>query len=494
MLEPGELIDGKYLVQRLIGRGGMGAVYEGRHTLVERRVAIKVVFDEVAASDSGASRFEREVRAAGRIGNDHILEIYDVGALPNGTRYMVSEFLDGEALSARLARQGPLPPQVIGHLMLQLLTGLAAAHHVGILHRDLKPDNIFLVREKAGKVDFVKIIDFGISKFQPLSGTSDAMKMTATGVVVGTPYYLSPEQARGLKDIDARSDLYAVGVIMYECATGRVPFHAESFNQLLFKIALEEPAPLETLVPGIDPWFVGLVQKAMARDPAHRFQSALEMRDEIARWLGLSQSSANRAVQPGFDATLMADANFTPQPAQRSRVPTPSSFGRTSDPEQTDLLAPSRSSFKKVALIGTPLLLVIAGSVFFIKSHLDDSGATAAASSSAAPTASAPSSVAAAKTAPEPAVEPAPPVVVPPPDAPEVSLSPAPAASPRPTAALVSPSRPPARPPRTNGAAPRSEPARKDPPAATAPPPKPEPEARPAPAPTPRPPSRDFGY
>ncbi|MGC4087298.1 MAG: serine/threonine-protein kinase [Polyangiaceae bacterium] len=164
MLQPGELIDGKYLVVRLLGRGGMGAVYEGKHTLVERRVAIKIVFDEVASAEGGASRFEREVRAAGRIGNDHILEIYDVGALPNGSRYMVSEFLDGEELSRRIARLGPLPPRMVGSLMYQLLTGLGAAHQAGILHRDLKPDNIFIVREKAGKPDFVKIIDFGISK------------------------------------------------------------------------------------------------------------------------------------------------------------------------------------------------------------------------------------------------------------------------------------------------------------------------------------------
>lgn len=486
MLEPGELIDGKYLVQRLIGRGGMGAVYEGRHTLIERRVAIKVVFDEVAASDAGPSRFEREVRAAGRIGNDHILEIIDVGKLPNGTRYMVSEFLDGEALSSRVARQAPMNPQTIGHLMLQLLTGLGAAHQAGILHRDLKPDNIFLLREKAGKTDFVKIIDFGISKFQALSGSSDAMHMTATGVVVGTPYYLSPEQARGLKEIDARSDLYAVGVIMYECATGRVPFHAESFNQLIFKIALEAPPPIESVVPGIDPWFVALVQKAMARDPNQRFQTAQEMRDEIARWLGLSQSAGGRSV-PGFDATVMADANFAPQ-VMAPRAPTPSSFGRTNEPPPEDLFAPRRSSLKTSLLIGAPLLAVIAGSLFFIKSHLGEEPAPVASASASSPGVSA-----AAAPAPKPAPEPEPVV------APLVAPAPEPASVP--SAAPVRASLPLGAqhraPPTPARVTPRTAAAHPEPAPATAQPtaPKPEPEARPAPTPPRRQETeRDFGY
>jgi serine/threonine-protein kinase len=488
MLEPGELIDGKYLVQRLIGRGGMGAVYEGRHTLIERRVAIKVVFDEVAASDAGASRFEREVRAAGRIGNDHILEIIDVGTLPNGSRYMVSEFLDGDALSARLSRQGPMHPRTIGHLMLQLLTGLGAAHHVGILHRDLKPDNIFLVREKAGKTDFVKIIDFGISKFQALSGSSDSMNMTATGVVVGTPYYLSPEQARGVKEIDARSDLYAVGVIMYECATGHVPFQAESFNQLIFKIALEAPPALESIVPGIDPWFVALVQKAMARDPSQRFQTAQEMREEIGRWLGLSQSAGGRAL-PGFDATVMADSNFAPMPV---RVPTPSTFGRTNEPAPEDLFAPRRSGLKTTLLVAVPLLAVIAGSLLFIKSHLGGDEIPSSASAAA-------SAVSAVAAAPKPEA-PALPVVTAPPapsrdEAPDVAL--APKAEPvRPSAR---PSLPRHAPVRASTPGPVTK-TRAEPTPAPAQPvaaPKVEPETRPA---APVPPSRrqeterDFGY
>jgi serine/threonine protein kinase len=213
VLELGQLVDGKYRVERLLGKGGMGAVFEGYHTLIERRVAIKVLLPSASSSGNAAARFEREVRATGRIGNDHILDVYDVGVLPDGSRYMVSEFLDGETLADRLA-QGPLQPKLTAELMLQLLDGLGAAHEKGIVHRDLKPENVFLLRRKADRADFLKIIDFGISKFQ-LDDTSE-LSMTATGTVLGTPYYLSPEQARGQGDIDHRSDLYAVGVIIYE--------------------------------------------------------------------------------------------------------------------------------------------------------------------------------------------------------------------------------------------------------------------------------------
>src|SRR5690606_3685177 len=153
--------------------------------------------------------------------------------------YMVSEFLDGETLADRLAR-GPLPPRAVADLVLQLLEGLAAAHEKGIIHRDLKPEILFIVNQKAGRRGFLKIIDFGISKYQH----DDTLSMTVTGAVIGTPYYLSPEQARGQRDIDHRSDLYTTGVIMYEAVSGTVPASADNLNELLFKIALESPEPL----------------------------------------------------------------------------------------------------------------------------------------------------------------------------------------------------------------------------------------------------------
>ena len=281
-LQQGQVLDGKYKIVRVIGEGGMGAVYEGENIRIRRRVAIKVLHAGVASNTEMVQRFEREAQVAGTVGNDHILEILDLGALPGGERYMVMEYLDGETLTDRIKARTQVAPAEAVQLLRQVLRGLSAAHAAGIVHRDLKPDNIFILKEKAGIRDFVKIIDFGISKFSEVGGQSS--RMTRTGALMGTPHYMSPEQATGSMDIDRRTDIYAVGIIMYEAVTGRVPFQAETFNQLLFEIALAKIIPARQVVPDLDPAIDSIIMKASARDPAQRFQSCEEFLAALQAW------------------------------------------------------------------------------------------------------------------------------------------------------------------------------------------------------------------
>jgi eukaryotic-like serine/threonine-protein kinase len=284
-LEPGQVIENKYRIVRLLGQGGMGAVFEGENVRIRRRVAIKVLHAGFAEKADLVQRFEREAQAAGRIGSEHICEVLDLGILPGGERFMVMEYLEGEPLASRMQTCGQMLPAQIFPIVIEMLDGLGAAHEAGIVHRDLKPDNVFLLRNLAGRADFVKILDFGVSKFNPLGQQDDGMSMTQTGAVMGTPYYMSPEQAKGVKGIDHRSDLFSVGVILYEAVTGRVPFEAETFNELMFKIALEDPPPPETLTPQLDPGVGAIIRKALAREPAHRFPNAAAFARAMRDWM-----------------------------------------------------------------------------------------------------------------------------------------------------------------------------------------------------------------
>ena len=366
MLSTGEIIDGKYRTIRLIGEGGMGAVYEAENIRIHRKVAIKVLHAGVAETAEAVQRFEREAQAAGRIGSEHIVEVLDLGNLPSGDRYMVMEFMDGDSLSGRIQKKGRLSPAELYPIAHQLLAALDAAHGAGIIHRDLKPDNVYLLRSRSGVADFVKLLDFGISKFNQLSGDS-GFGMTRTGAVMGTPYYMAPEQAKGAKDMDHRVDLYAAGVILYESVTGEVPFNADTFNELLFKIVLEEPRPVQQLAPEIDPGFAAIINKAMAREPSARFQTAKDFQLALEHWAnnaGPDLANALRVAasppRPGSIADGTGQfARQTPNPALGTG--TPGAWSNTGGVTAQLHAAPKKSNAGLFAVLSVVAMLVVGG-------------------------------------------------------------------------------------------------------------------------------------
>ena len=271
---PGRTLGGKYRVLRLLGWGGMGSVYEaeGPHGA---RFAVKILDREWARDEVAAGRFAREAAAASDVASEHIVRVVE-GGTEEGSPYLVMELLPGEDLGKRLRRQRHLGLDESLNVVEGLLEGLVAAHAAGIVHRDLKPDNVILV-EHRGEPDFVKLVDFGMSKLDRPAGSTAPLALTRKGVVLGTPLYMSPEQARASPDVDARSDLFAVGAILFECLSGRPPFTGETYEQILLRICMEDAPDVRRWAPEVPDSLAALVAKALAREREDRFASADEM-------------------------------------------------------------------------------------------------------------------------------------------------------------------------------------------------------------------------
>ena len=269
----GKTID-KYEILGLIGEGGMGAVYEARHAKIRRKVALKLLNSEFAQNAEVLARFEREARATGEIGHENIIEIYDIGKdEATGATYLVLELLKGKTLQDLIDESQGLAVNEAVDIMLQVLSALHASHSLGIVHRDLKPENIFLIT-LAGRKNWVKILDFGIAKIKE---TGDGHKLTQTGTMMGTPYYMAPEQITGSKDMDHRLDVYACGIILYQCVTGKVPYSAPTVPSLVYSILNATPENPTTTHPGTPDDLSDIILKSMARDPADRFQNVMEL-------------------------------------------------------------------------------------------------------------------------------------------------------------------------------------------------------------------------
>lgn len=285
---PGEnsIVAGKYRLVGLLGRGGMGSVWEGVHTTLGTRVAVKFIETEFAHHEEVRDRFFNEAFAAARLQSKHIVQVYDHGVDDGGRPYIVMEFLSGEPLDQRLVREGTLTLHDLASLLQQVCRAVKKAHDAGIIHRDLKPENVFLVWDEEDRRDLVKVVDFGIAKFTDRSGITSA---TRTGAVIGTPHFMSPEQARGLKAVDERADVWSIGVIAYRAVTGVLPFDGEAVGDLLVKICTQEPAPPSSHVPlpaEFDRW----MERALAKDPNERFASVEQQASALLAAAGASDT------------------------------------------------------------------------------------------------------------------------------------------------------------------------------------------------------------
>jgi serine/threonine protein kinase len=272
----GQTLLGKYLLSRRIGKGGMGEVWEAEHALTGRRVAVKILGQAHLGNAKIVARFGREARAASAVHHPGIVEILDQDVTPAGEPFLVMEFLEGESLGERIKRKGKLGEDELVAISVPLLDALHVAHLAGVVHRDLKPDNVFIVPRERGR-EQVKILDFGISR----KADELSHHLTQEGSVLGTPHYMSPEQARGEVDVDGRADVYAMGVLLYECATGHVPFDAKNYNALLHRILGEAPASPRSRGAEIGPALERVILAALAKSRVARPQGADALRDAL---------------------------------------------------------------------------------------------------------------------------------------------------------------------------------------------------------------------
>ena len=291
-MQPGDLIQSRYRLNRLLGSGASGSVWAAKNELIDRDVALKVMRPDVAEDAVALQRFFNEAKASGRVRSSSIVEILDLGQAEDGSPFLVFELLDGDGLDAKLARDGIIEPEAACDIFISVAKALDLAHSQGIIHRDLKPANIYLHHDPEGHT-IAKILDFGISK---VFETNNNFTLTRTGTVVGSPAYMAPEQASGREDLDGRADVWSLGVVMYEALSGTLPHEAPNYNALMVRILTQDVDPLATRKPDLPPKLCQVVDACLRRDREQRIQSAGEVGRQLEATLNEIKAVRYRAV------------------------------------------------------------------------------------------------------------------------------------------------------------------------------------------------------
>jgi hypothetical protein len=364
-VRPGEILAGKYRVDRVLGLGGMGVVVAAHHLQLDQHVAIKFLLPQAMANPDTVMRFIREARAAVKIQSEHVARVIDVGQLETGAPYLIMEYLEGLDLSQWLRQHGAMGVDQAVEFVLQACEAIAEAHALGIVHRDLKPANLFCIRRPDGLLS-IKVLDFGISKMTTLGGSGAPMDLTRTASIVGSPLYMSPEQMHSSRAVDRRTDIWALGVVLFELVTGATPFQAEAMPELVLKVAGAEPLSLRAMRPDVLPGFELIVRRCLEKDRERRFPQvadlAVALRDygpprshgSIERIQGTTASARTPGVPSGPGPSTgrlggMAVGAMTPGAAPGPPYAgTSSSWGTTA--------APGRST---KAILGVVLAFVV---------------------------------------------------------------------------------------------------------------------------------------
>lgn len=370
---------GNYRVSKLLGEGGMGVVYLAQHPVIGRKVAIKLLHAVLARDQDIVSRFFNEARAIHMIAHENIVEILDFGQTTDGQPYFIMEFLEGESLSEVVSR-GAMPPDQVAVIGSQMCRALGAAHAKGIVHRDLKPHNVQMITKADGS-PLVKILDFGVAKILASPDGAQSVK-TRTGSLMGTPLYMSPEQCKGAGALDHRTDIYSLGVMLFEMLAGRPPFTAEGVGELFAKHMLEEAPQLTEFAPHVPPYMAAAIMRSLQKEPRDRFESMEEFRKALVGEVKLAGAPARA---PGTRPSLLSTQALSPKAST-----TLSSASSEIDGD----LAPPQRSWKVPAVVGG---LAAAGIVAFLvipKGHQETPAPVTAAMPAPAPTPIAPAPIA----------------------------------------------------------------------------------------------------